>query len=307
VSAQAAALDGGSGVCHDIPVYVLGHLRTVIDSGAFDESDVLGGDRSLVTMFPDLVSCHDWGYERSWDLVGAGPHAELVIAHMLGDAVVHYGRTFSGLHRKSGWAYLRMGLVARRYGEFFAVAESAGWREPGLPYDSRRGWAHTLIEYSIDQYLADQVGCEALWAAAQSVARSTALDLGWVHALIAEHVIRPSKPIESQPLRYCGGLIRATQPDEMHLRALALKFGLVEHDDCLEWLRAQLRDVWVTVGAEEMETVLASLRQVVADPLELGYPLHLHQTAVLEQATRWHLGDSMAKPSETVSAGPGTR
>jgi hypothetical protein len=272
-------------------MFVLGHLRTIIESRAFDEPDVLNGNRSLVAMFPDLVSCHDWGYERSWDLAGAGLHAELVIAHMLGDAVVHYGSQYNGFQRKSGWAYLRMGLVARRYDEFFSTAEAEGWRESGQVRDSRRGWAHSLAEYSIDQYLADRYGCGQLWEVARSAASATARDLGWARTLIAEHVITPSKPFETQAPRYCGALVRAAQPDEMHLRGLAVKFRLAEHPDCVEWLRAQLRAIWMAVGEDEMETVLTSLRQVVADPLALSYPLRLREAAGLEQRTRWYLGD----------------
>ncbi len=287
-------------------MFVLGHLRTIVESRAFDEPDVLNGNRSLVTMFPDLVSCHDWGYEHSWDLAGAGVHAGLVIAHMLGDAVVHYGNRYDGLRRKSGWAYLNMGLVTRHYDEFFSMAEAEGWRESGQPRDSRRGWAHTLVEYSIDQYLADRYGCGRLWEVAQSAASATVCDLGWVRTLIAEHVITPSKPFETQPIKYCGALIRADQPDEMHLRGLALKFSLAEHPDCLEWLRVQLRAVWAAVGADEMETILASLRQVVADPLSLGYPLRLHQAAVLEQHTRWYLGDDVMLARTVNPPGRGT-
>lgn len=280
-------------------MFALGHLHTIMESRAFDEIDVLDGNRGLVIMFPDMVGCHDWGYEHSWALAGAGLHAELIIAHMLGDAVVHYGHRFNGLQRKSGWAYIRMGIVAQGYEDFFNTAEAVGWRQPGLARDSRRGWAHTLIEYSIDQYLADRHKCDDLWAAVKAAANFTESDFTWVHELVAEHVIIPSKPIETQPARYCGALTRSTQPDEIHLRALALKFELSETPECLEWLRAQLRAVWEAVGVDEMQDVLASLSQVVADPVALGYPLRLRQTAVLEQTMRWHLGDEIPAASTT--------
>lgn len=288
--------------CEHYRMFVLGHMHTVMESRAFDEADIIGANRSLVLMFPDMVSCHDWGYEHSWGLVGAGLHAELIIAHMLGDALVHYGRRFNGLRRKSGWAYIRMGTVARGYNNFFDTAEAAGWRQPGLARDSRRGWAHSLVEYSVDQYIADRRKCDHLWAAAKTAANFTESDFTWVHELVAEHVIIPSKPIETQPARYCGAVTRSIQPDEIHLRGLALKFGLSEVPECLAWLRAQLRAILEIVGGDEMEDVLASLSQVVVDPLALGYPLRMRQTAVLEQTMRWHLGDEIPAVSNGVGS-----
>lgn len=256
-------------------MFVLGHLITVHESGAFPELDLRDGEFGMIAMLPDLISCHDWGYSASWSLAGAGVQAELVVAHMLGDAVVHYGQRWQGHERKRGWAYRRMGIVTRRYDSFHEHAEQCGWRERGIPRDSRRGWAHTLVEYSIDQWIADHQDVASLFEHVRSSACDTAADLSWVHSLVEQHVITPSKPIETQPYRYCGALSRSQGPDEFHLRGLAVKFQLNETAECLSWLRGWLREIWMTVGEDEMLDVLKSLADVTADPIRMGYPLEI--------------------------------
>jgi hypothetical protein len=270
-------------------MYVLGHLISAHGSGAFPEIDLRDGEHAMTVMVPDLLSCHDWGYSKAWAIAGAGAQSDLVLAHMLGDAVVHYGARWRGLGRKSGWAYLRMGLVARRFEAFYEHAESRGWRFPGLARDSRRGWAHTMVEYSIDQWIADRMDVSALFANVRTAADDTAADLGWVHALIAQHVITPGRPVECQPYRYCGALSRSREPDELHLRGLAVKFQIAETPESIPWLRGWLREIWQAAGDEEMRDVLNSLSDVTADPVGYGYPIEIAAYAERLEPTshRW--------------------
>jgi len=289
-------------------VFVLGHLVSLHESKAFPELALHEGEHGMTAMLPDLLSCHDWGYSQAWALAGAGIQAELVLAHMLGDAVVHYGVQWRGHERKSGWAYRRMGLVTRRYDEFHAYAEERGWRPAGLPRDSRRGWAHTLVEYSIDQWLADRRDLSVMHRQVKEAAEATAADLAWVHDLVAQHVITPSKPIESQPYRYCGALTRSTEPDEMHLRGLALKFQLAESPDALRWLRGWLRAIWQEVGEEEMADVLSSLARAGADPVRFGYPLEISAFTGghADEVRRWRVdGTPESEPGSPASGRPG--
>jgi hypothetical protein len=256
-------------------MFVLGHLVSAHESGAFPDVDLLGGEFGMAAMLPDLLSCHDWGYSASWSLAGAGTQAELVVAHMLGDAVVHYGQIWRDRDRKRGWAYVRMGVVTRRYDEFYEHAQLHGWREPDAPRESRRGWAHTMVEYALDQWLADRREVTELFERVRASASDTARDLSWVTDLVEQHVITPSKPIPTQPYRYCGALSRSQTPDEFHLRGLAVKFHLAETPECLSWLRGWLRHIWTTVGEEEMSDVLVSLSETTADPIRFGYPLEI--------------------------------
>lgn len=280
-------------------MFVLGHLESLHESKAFPEFDLHRGEHGMTVMVPDLLSCHDWGYSKSWALVGAGVQAEMVLAHMLGDAVVHYGERWRGHERKSGWAYLRMGLVARRYDEFHDYAEERGWRQPGLARDSRRGWAHSLVEYSVDQWLADRRDLSVMHREVRASAEAVAADLAWVHNLVEQHVITTSKPIESQPYRYCGALVRANEPDEIHLRGLALKFQIAEEPEALHWLRGWLRAIWQELGDDEMADVFASLVRVGADPVRFGYPLEISgfPQPPADEALRWPLGQAQARPT----------
>lgn len=258
-------------------MFVLGHLVAAHESGAFTDVALDEGELGMAAMLPDLISCHDWGYTHAWSLAGVGTQAELVLAHMIGDAVVHYGQHWRGHEHRRGWAYLRMGLVARRFDHFHEQAERAGWRVQGLPRDSRRGWAHTMIEYAIDQWLSDRRDLTKAFRQVRAEALDTAANLAWVHDLVAEHVITPSKPIETQPHRYCGALSRSTQPDEFHLRGIALKFHLAETPECLDWIRGWLRDIWWAIGEDEMGDVLQGLSDAIADPVRFGYPLEIAQ------------------------------
>jgi hypothetical protein len=283
-------------------MFVLGHLVCGHESRTFPDLALDEGEEGLAALLPDMISCHDWGYHRAWRLVGADRQADLIVAHMIGDAVVHFGDRWRGDHRKRGWAYRRMGLVTRRYDEFFTHAEHAGWRPAGRTRDSRRGWAHTLVEYSIDQWLADRRDLTRAFLAVGAAARQTERKMSWLLDLVASHAIEPSKPLATQPLRYCGALARARTPDEFHLRGLALKFGLREDAEVLDWLRGWLRAIWQAVGEEEMRQVLRDLVAALADPVGHNYPLEIAAAAKLggPPASRW-------SGLSTVAGGTGER
>jgi hypothetical protein len=272
-------------------VFVIGHLLSLHESRAFPELALEDGEQCLAAMLPDLLSCHDWGYTEAWSLVGAGVQAELVLAHMVGDAVVHYGQTWQGHERRSGWAYRRMGLIARGYDGFFEHAEACGWRAAGLDRDSRRGWAHTLVEYTVDQWLADHHDLTAMHHHVRAAATRSLAEMSWVNDLVNTYTIVPSKPLTTQPYRYCGALARTTQPDELHLRGLALKFGLCEEPEALDWLRSWLRGIWQAVGDFEMNAVFRSLATVTADPVGHGYPLDLAALSAIPMPgdPRWRI------------------
>jgi hypothetical protein len=256
-------------------MYVLGHVVTAERSGLFGAVELSGGERVLELMLPDLLSCHDWAYDRCW-YRSEGTRDRLVTAHMVGDAVVHYGREWTGERKRSGWAYLRMGQVARRYDEFWRIAMDNGWRLPDAgEQDSRRGWAHTLVEYSIDQRLADTGEWSELLAEVHRQASATCADPSWAHRYVTEGMVQPSKPLASQPQRYCGALERAVQPDEIHLRGLAVKFGLVETPEVLAWLRGWCRGIVSGVGADEVDDVVGEITRTVAEPDRFGYPTEL--------------------------------
>lgn len=254
-------------------VFVLGHVATIGESGVFHDLDLLAGEEVLTLMLPDLLACHDWAYDRAWGWSGCSVTADLVCAHMLGDALIHHGPRWTPQRRKVGWVYRRMGLISRAYEAFFDHAEGLGWRNPALARDSRRGWAHTMVEYSIDQWLADTGVFEEVQEAATSAAQATLENRTWVDRVVDDLAVDPSKPIATQPSRYCGALARAVRPDEMHLRGLAVKFGLDERDEVLDWIRSQLRAIVLEVGDDELRAIRRQLSEVIVEPGRLNYPV----------------------------------
>lgn len=260
-------------------MYILGHVETATRSEVVRSVDLRAGERVLELMLPDILNCHDWAYEHSW-YRHESARDQLIVTHMVGDAVVHYGTRWSGERRRRGWAYVRMGQVARRYETFWTTAEQAGWRRPDAgERDSRRGWAHSLVEYSIDQLLADTGDWTEVFEACRDGARATLRDPDWVDTYVHQHTIPDSSLSRTFPGLYLGAVSRARQPDEIHLRGLALKFGLVETDEVLDWLRTWMRDIVSGIGREEMERALASITEVVAEPDAYAYPTSLKAAA----------------------------
>jgi hypothetical protein len=256
-------------------MFIFGHVITAADSHIFGRGDLLAGEGVLGLMFPDLVSCHEWGYRASWDLDPSSPTATLIKAHMIGDAVVHYGARWAEPNRRRGWAYRRMGIVSRAYNAFFARARAEGLLicPDGYRPDSVRGWAHTIIEYTVDQFLTDTRRLDESFQSIRAEFTRISGRIDWIEETLAQLGIAAGKPFPAQPLRYARCLADATEPDEFHLRGLIVKFGLVESAEVIGWLRGMLRSVIGTIGREEMEDVVGLLGDVVRDPIEFSYPI----------------------------------
>jgi len=281
-------------------MYVIGHVVTAAAAPVAGRPDLRRGERVIELMLPDLLSCHDWAYAHSW-YRQERTRDQLVVAHMVGDAVVHFGRRWDGEHRKRGWAYRTMGQVARRYQHFWDTVDDNGWRLPEAgPPDSRRGWAHTLCEYALDQWLADNGDWDELLAACREQAAGTLADRAWVDAYVEAGTVTPSKPLATQPARYCGAISRACRPDEIHLRGLAVKFGLVESSEVLEWLRGWVRGIVRGVGAQELDAVVTEITETVTEPWAHGYP-----TAVLSAATIPDPATALAGQAAERAVSPG--
>jgi hypothetical protein len=258
-------------------VFVFGHLVTIADAGIFPALDPLGGEEFAAFLLPDIVSCHDWAYDCIWGLRPGDRVADCVRAHMVGDGFIHYGDGWRGVRQRRGFAYRRMGLVSSRYESFFEQAEANGWlAEVTARRDSRRGWAHTLVEYSVDQHLADTRRLDDSFVALRAAGAAVTSDgLGRLLEVLGAQV---SKPFPAQPSRYLGVITRAETPDEFHLRGLAAKFGLREDAPVLDWLRRLLRSVVAGVGTEELDGLIRRLTEVLedgggcADPVPRRWP-----------------------------------
>jgi hypothetical protein len=255
-------------------MWVLGHICTTGHLKAFADIELAAGEGLFELTFPDLVNCHQWGYDACWG-IGNDRTGRLIKAHMIADAVIHLGRDWTTPGRKTGWAYRRMGVVSRLYDPFFEEAASNGMLvSPDSPRrDSLRGWAHTMVEYSLDQYLCDTRDLGAVFLALRQTFARLSERLDWVRATVDELGVYTKTPFPEQPLRYVAALTRADEPDEFHLRGLTTKFGLHETPEVLCWLRAIQRHIIEVVGGEEIEAVLAAVSEVLEDPARYHYPV----------------------------------
>lgn len=256
-------------------MFVFGHLCTTADSRVFRKVNIQEGEGLLGLMFPDFVACHDWAYQSSWALQPDNITAQLIKAHIIEDAVIHFGPVWSVPNRKQGWAYRKMGILARSYKEFFERAARDGFllQDDSQPIDSLRGWAHTLIEYSVDQYLTDTRDLGHAFDSIRRVLGNVNQHMSWVEDTFSRLGVQPSKPFPAQPLRYASILASAQAPDEFHLRGLAAKFRLRDSEEVLHWLRQILRHVNQTVGADDMEDIIKLLTTIMQDPIQYSYPI----------------------------------
>jgi hypothetical protein len=245
-------------------VFVFGHLVTIADAGIFPALDPLAGEEFAAFLLPDIVSCHDWAYDSIWSVRPGDPVADCVRVHMIGDGFIHYGEGWREARQRRGFAYRQMGLVSSGYESFFEQAEANGWlAETTVQRDSRRGWAHTLVEYSVDQHLADTRPLDDSFLALRAAGASLTPDR--LAPLLEVLGAQMSKPFPAQPSRYLGVIARAQAPDEFHLRGLAVKFGLREDACVLDWLRRLLRSVIAGVGREELDGLIRRLTTVLED------------------------------------------
>ncbi|HDR7799683.1 TPA: hypothetical protein QCY03_003484 [Bacillus tropicus] len=255
-------------------MFVFGHVLTTMDSNIFRDIDLEAGEGVIGLMMPDMLSSHDWGYENCWNVKSISMDTKLIQAHMIGDAVVHYGSRWNKPLTRKGWAYKNMGVIAKEYHQFFDNAKEAGFLiDETKPRDSIRGWAHSLVEYSIDQYLTDTRNLVVPFESIRREFRKLENNIEEVNTSIQNIGIIPSKPYPSQPLRYSGVISRSEEPDEFHLRGLASKFGLVESPEVLNWTRSILRRIIQDLGKDDLENVISEITKVVNNPNPFGYPL----------------------------------
>ena len=260
-------------------MFVFGHLVTIAEARIFPDVDVLAGEHVAGFLLPDIVACHDWAYDRIWDTRPGDLVADCVRAHMIGDAIIHYGEEWRTPRQRRGFAYRRMGLVSTGYESFFERAAANGWLiDATAPRDSRRGWAHTLVEYSVDQCLADRGRLDDSFLAVRAAA--AAIDPVGLGSWLGAFGAQVSKPFPAQPARYLGVITRAQAPDEFHLRGLAAKFGLREDLGVLEWLRGILRGIVTGVGVDELDGLVRRLTAVLVDAAGYAYPLPRRWRAV---------------------------
>ena len=211
-------------------MYIVGHcvITDIAKSSSFD----VYGSHSVALMLPDVVRCHDWGYERCFQSRPTSVAGQLIRMHMLEDWFIHYGETT--VRERVGWAYRKMAVYAREYDGFFSTAAARGLRHHGEPPDSRRGFSHTMIEYSIDTWLAHKGYFKDHFAGVRDALGSVGCKQGvgsldWIAQTIDAEDITTSSPDWRADAKSFGDRVRKSgSPEEFVYRAGVKKFGLEE-------------------------------------------------------------------------------
>jgi len=236
-------------------------------SGAFKPNNIYG-EGVFPLMFPDYVRCHDWGYERCFDWGRPTLDGLLIYAHILGDWYVHYG---GAVHeqKKKGWAYRRMGVYARRYNEFFANATRRGLRDVGPPADSVRGFSHTMVEYTIDTFLARRGEFDSHFAAVRAALGSLGVRDGvgsaeWIDETIRREAIVVNSPdLRADVESFRSRITESNRPEEFAFRAGIKKFGLRSCEQSVEHLCEYIEIGLSEISAEDLSSTVESTAEFV--------------------------------------------
>src|SRR5437879_1009402 len=105
-------------------MYILGHAYVSQALKSVD-SDFAINDGMRALMIPDYADSHALAYRHAWSM-DADTCGLLIRSHIAGDWWVHFGENLEEPARRRGWAYRRMGVVARRYESFYQEAYEKG-------------------------------------------------------------------------------------------------------------------------------------------------------------------------------------
>lgn len=215
-------------------------------------------------MLPDFADSHAFAYTHAWEREG-DTDSRLIRSHIAGDWWIHFGDDLTQPARRRGWAYLRMGVIARRYEEFYALAHERGLVPTAVPNDSRRGWAHSMLEYSVDTYLARRGALDDAFDDIRRQLGSLQAHAEEVRALLARQQVLPWRQEAWRgALDYSVRVALADSPEEIGLLGAAGKFGLDYSPASRALVREFQSQVVQDVGAEEYETVIRAMHGFVA-------------------------------------------
>lgn len=248
-------------------MYILGHYVTALLSGRFS-AGVLTGEHGAALYFPDFVRCHDWGYTRCFALPERSTSSALIKAHMIGDWWVHYGP--GGEPKRLGWAYRRMAVFARQYERFFDTAARLSLLcSQEQERDSVRGFAHTMMEYSIDTHLSLLIE-EPTFLALRRVAG----DVGSPQGLWSEDNVRHTiaqNEVAGSFRRLCEDLhsfssraAAAVAPAEFAYRAGVKKFGLRDCAESIGLLATTIEEGLREIPGSEIDEVVDQIASFIA-------------------------------------------
>ncbi|MDJ0643349.1 MAG: hypothetical protein QNJ15_11065 [Erythrobacter sp.] len=229
-------------------MYIVGHCLSVIDSGmcSSEQMDEFG---VVATMLPDILDNHAWGYSTCFDWPGRSSITPFIHAHMVGDWFVHFGLDKQVMERE-GWAYQRMGYFADQYEDFFDGATSAQVAYQRTPTDTRRGFSHTMAEYSVDLWLAKTGRFDAYFETARkslgALAREDDDGVGSIHWLrrVAANEGMPTdlRSVAGQVESFRARAAMAKSPEEFVVYSIISKLDFKLEKESVDYVMSSLED-----------------------------------------------------------------
>ena len=246
-------------------MYVIGHAYLTDQVRGVDVEYSTGqGARAL--MLPDFADSHAFAYTHAWDPHSTDADSRLIRSHIAGDWWIHFGDDVVSPARRRGWAYLRMGVVARRYETFFRQAFELGLRDTEVPNDSRRGWAHSMLEYSVDTYLCQRGRMDAHFESLRRELGNLADHHQEVRTMFEQQQVdRWSRRTWGHAMDYSLRVALAEDPEDIAVVGALGKFDLDYSPAAREFLRGYQREVVAAVGADEYEDILGHMARFVSD------------------------------------------
>ena len=251
-------------------MYVVGHFVVTERTNLFSDEELYGSG-ACALMLPDYVRCHDWGYLHCFqgDALPETVDGALIRAHLLGDWYVHYGE---GMERKKrGWAYRNMAVYSRRYHEFFERAARMGIREDAAPADSPQGFSHTMVEDTIDTYLATQGTFDSRFPRVRSRLGQLGRSEGdgshdWIRRTLDQNRIEHNSPdLAGDVESFRERVDWSTGAEELAYWAGVKKFGLTFCSDSVAFLRSFLADGLSEIPGTQVASLIEECAAFVAE------------------------------------------
>jgi hypothetical protein len=236
-------------------MYIVGHVITAVCSGVIEPGQICD-DGVFALMLPDYLNCHDWGYDNCFARSADALDRLLINTHLLGDWYVHFGADVRE-RKRVGWAYRRMGVYARLYEEFFTRATHLNLRDEGEYADSVRGFSHTMMEYSVDTFLARRGDFEPFFVPVKTALQRLNKKEGpgsaeWVERTIEQQGIVTEEASLSEIESFRSRVEQSSNAEEFALRAGVKKFRLKNCEESIHFLRTYIDEGLAVITESEL-------------------------------------------------------
>lgn len=265
---------------------LVGHCAVAAWSGVHSERDVFGPG-IVALMLPNVLHCHDWGYQHLWDLAAFDgalrPVTALMRTHVLADWVVHYGDEQKSLKRKVGWAYRRMGHAHARSKGFFEGARRqdllrSDATDPGQwTRKQKLDFAHSITEYALDFVLAPSILTSARFADVKDhlsrMADPGVHGRAWLASTAAALGVATDRPrtIVEQSIEGLAHDARTAEgPEAFAVGTTLRKYGFYLDARSARYVRNFIDSISAHLDAVECRDLCAAIAAIIARPGSTG-------------------------------------